>query len=103
MSHRYKRARENAGLSLGQAAKLLRVDTGTLEAIEANGANPAAIGLIANMADTYGVNVEWLTDEAPLHDYKTVDTMRGMDDVSFHDRDVIAEFAASLPRKDPAR
>ena len=103
MIYRYKRARENAGLSLGQAAKLLRVDVGTMKAVEESGVNPAAVNLIARMADTYGVNVAWLTGEAPLYDYKTVDAMRGMDEVSFHDRDVIAEFAASLPRKDPAR
>lgn len=52
----------------------------------------------AQLADIYGVNVEWLTGEAPQHDYEVLKGVRGADNLSAYDRDMVAEFAASMPR-----
>lgn len=95
--HRSRLARERAGLSIGQAAKLLGVDRGVIRQIEA-----APIvdreDRAKQMAELYGVNVPWLLGEAPQHDYAWVDKTPGGDKLSSNDRDTIAEFAASMPR-----
>lgn len=98
--HRAARARERAGLTVGQAAKLLDTTSAWLVDVEASDEAFGDVGadMIEVMCDVYGVRVEWLRGDVPLHDYTAVDGMRGAENLSFHDRDVIAEFAASMPR-----
>lgn len=95
--HRFKLARERAGLSLGQAAKLLGIERHALEQIEAR---PIADreDQAEQLAELYMVNVPWLTGAAPLRDYEAMKSARGYDKLTEHDRDTVAEFAASLPR-----
>lgn len=50
------------------------------------------------LAELYRVNIEWLTGAVPLRDYAHVEKMDGAHRLTFNDRDIIAEFAASLPR-----
>ncbi len=95
--HRADRARERAGLSVGQAAKLLNMLPSDLQAIEERS---TILPDHANrLAELYQVRVEWLTGEVELRDYTAVDGMRGAEGITPHDRDVVAEFAASMPRR----
>ena len=96
--HRCALARKHAGLSLGQAAKLLGVDRAVVEQIEATPIVDRE-DRAKQMADVYGVRIEWLLGEVEQYDYATVDTMKGAETLTDHDRDVIAEFAASMPRR----
>jgi transcriptional regulator with XRE-family HTH domain len=57
---RLKTAREAAGLSQGQAAKLLKMHRPTISEIEA-GRRRVAGEELAQFAKLYGVSVEWLT------------------------------------------
>lgn len=102
IKHRFALARSRAGLSLNQAAKLLWNDgtnTGkVLEAIEDGTGASLTREFVEKMAATYQVNIPWLLGETPLRDYTAMAGARGYENVSDHDRDVIAEFAASLPR-----
>ncbi len=94
--NRCRLARERAGLSVGQAAKLLGMERDELLQIE----DPATSNFPAEqLADVYGVNVEWLEGRIPQYDYLTVDRIRGSEILTGHDRDTIAEFAASMSRK----
>lgn len=100
VNHRYRRARERAGLTLGQAARLLGWTVVDLSAIEtaAQRVHPATE---TKLAELYGVNVEWLGGDKERCDYASLKDVRGYDELSFHDRDVLAEFAASLPPAKP--
>lgn len=105
--NRCRIARENAGLSVGQAVNLstdddiaLHVDRDTLVSIEQSDALFAASAIEQRIAHRYGVNVEWLRGDVDRHDYARVDAMKGADRLTSHDRDTIAEFAASMARTD---
>lgn len=96
MTHRLRLARERAGLSLGQAATLLKVDRAYLEHLE--GLPSVLAAPVDQLAELYGVNVPWLLGEVPQHDYEAMKDARGYDKLTQHDKDVVAEFAASMPR-----
>lgn len=91
MTHRLTRARDRAGLSLGQAAKLLDLTRGELEDMEAE---PTLLADdAARFAEVYGVNVEWLMGEGHCAEPCPVEmcaewTKAGM-----------CGLAASMPRK----
>lgn len=95
--HRCRRARERAGLSLGQAAKLLGVTVAELTAAEFTG--PYHSCSAERLADLYGVSVPWLLGECDQFDYAAVRSIPGSDTLWFSDRDEIAELLASLPRR----
>jgi hypothetical protein len=99
--NRTKLARERAGLSVNQACKLLIVERDDLVKIEEDDVAFADTGrdLIDLMHEVYGVNPQWMAGEVPQHDYAHVDKMVGADKLTFHDRDILAEFAASMQRK----
>ena len=63
IASRIRTARENAGLSQGQAAKLLGVARPTISECEAGRRKVTAVEL-TTMAKTYGVGVSWLAGEA---------------------------------------
>lgn len=58
-------------------------------------------GLTTRMADVYHVDPDWMLGAKPSHDYEAMKGARGYENLTRHDRDVIAEFAASLPKKPP--
>lgn len=95
--NRCRLARERAGLSIGQAAKLLGIDRAELQRIE----DPSRqmVERADDLAALYHVDVEWLTGHKPLRDYDAMRGVRGYDELSPHDRDAVAEFAASLPSR----
>ena len=57
---RFVEARTNAGLSRGQAAKLLDMHRQQLCAYETGGKVPATIATFQRFADLYGCSLEWL-------------------------------------------
>ena len=59
---RLRMAREAAGLSQGQAAKLMKMHRPTVSEIEA-GRRRLAADELARFADTYGVSAAWLIGE----------------------------------------
>jgi DNA-binding XRE family transcriptional regulator len=99
--NRCKLARERAGLSAGQAARVLGVDREVITLIEAadvDDIDEELVTFAGRCAEAYGVNLEWMLGEVPRYNHDAWKGVRGYDDLSFHDRDVIAEFAASMPR-----
>lgn len=98
MKNRCRRARERAGLSLGQAAVMLGVNVSSLAEIE-RADNCGTSELYDLMADTYGVNKPWLLGEVPQYDDEYVKSVPGWEQLTAHDFETVAEFAASLPRK----
>jgi transcriptional regulator with XRE-family HTH domain len=98
MRNRSKRAREQAGLSLAQAAKWLGMSQDGVARIEGSDEAYEAADRV-KLAAVYGVDVEWMDGSRAERDYASIDSMRGADNLSFHDRDILAEFAASLPRR----
>jgi hypothetical protein len=98
--NRSKLARERAGLSIDQAVKMLDVEREQLISIEESDAtffDYADQELRIQMADIYGTNLAWLAGDIPRYDYDAVKRVKGADTLSFHDRDVVAEFIAALP------
>lgn len=90
-----------AGLSIGQAAKFLKMDRDDL--IKSEKAESLDDDLVPKLCDVYAVRSEWIKGEVPRHDYAAIDRMvlcsRQPDEpLTFHDRDELAEFAASMPR-----
>lgn len=95
--NRCKLAREQAGLSIPLAARLLDIPRYCLEALE-RGALDVDEAIAVQMADRYGVNVPWLLGQTPERDYAPIDRIDGADRLTTHDRNVLAQFAASMPR-----
>lgn len=102
--NRCQYAREMAGLSLKQTAKILCGSTSedVIESIvSVEEANPddlrqdERLELVRRLADVYGVRVEWMLGEIVRRDYVRTKSIRGADDLNFHDRDVIAEIIAA--------
>lgn len=98
-TNRAKLARERAGLSLGQAVKLL--GAANLLLIEESDSAFADTTEVerTKMCIVYGVNLEWLTGERERYDYAAMAGVKGWDEISEDDRNTVAEFAASMPRK----
>lgn len=98
---RYKRGREQAGLSIVQAARLLGWDPRALafheECHDGLGLNEASL---ADMAKIYGCSVAWLRGDHVEPPAELVRMLRDSN-VSDHDRDVILEFAASIQGRPP--
>jgi transcriptional regulator with XRE-family HTH domain len=61
---RLRAAREQAGLSQGQAAKLMQMQRPTISEIEA-GRRKVAAEELSIFAQHYGVSISWLANEAP--------------------------------------
>ena len=62
LGERLRQAREAAGLSQGQVAKLLKMHRPTITEMESEGRKVTA-GELARFAELYKVSLEWLTGE----------------------------------------
>ena len=62
LAMRLRAAREQAGLSQGQVAKILNYNRPTISEIEA-GRRKVAAEELPHFAETYGVTIAWLTNE----------------------------------------
>lgn len=100
MMNRVRKARIQAGLSEGQAKRLLGVDGPTLARMEDMA---APVENAERLADLYGCGVAWLRGEGPDRDYATIDAMKGSENLCASDRDTLAEFAASLHGANPPK
>lgn len=96
MKNRAKHARKRAGLNRAQVCVVLCINETMLYDIETNDATCRTYA--RTLADTYGVNIDWLMGHTPQHDYAALKKITGHEELSFHDQDVIAEFLAALPR-----
>jgi hypothetical protein len=96
--NRSRRARENAGLSVGQAARLLGVAVGQVKSAEKSDGAFEALGP-TRLADLYGVSIDWLHGRSDLRDYAAVKQLDGEDKLLFADRDQLAELLASRPKR----
>lgn len=96
--NRMKKARERAGLSIGQAARLIGVASQVIMDAENSDVSEVSSGLTARMAEVYMVDPDWMLGVTPQYDRDAMKDAKGYDQLSTHDRDVIDEFAASLPK-----
>lgn len=96
--NRSRRARESAGLSVGQAARLLGAPVDQVSSVEESDEAFEAFGP-TRLADLYGVNLDWLHGRSDLRDYDAVRRLDGEDKLLFADRDQLAELLASRPRR----
>jgi transcriptional regulator with XRE-family HTH domain len=96
--NRCGRARQNAGLTINQAVKLLGMGRDWLIAIEAGPADAVGEHDATRLAELYRVRIEWMLGRVPLREPAMVACIKGAAKLSEHDREIIEEFAASLPR-----
>ncbi len=96
--NRSQRAREQVGLTLAQASRLLGIPAMDLICVEESDSSYFDTDR-GKMAEVYGVGIAWMDGEGDDKDYATIDAMRGADKLSSHDRDTLASFAASIPRR----
>jgi transcriptional regulator with XRE-family HTH domain len=98
LAARLKEARERAGLTQSQVARLLKMHRPTITEIEAGNRTVAAEEL-PTFADLYGVSTEWLLDRVDESEEMTVElAARGLDKLSPADRARLVEILRSLPR-----
>lgn len=95
--NRYARAREQAGLSIGQAARILGSTVGAVKLVERTQAPYLAL-TNDRLADVYGCSVEWLTGQVPYLDVAAIDRIPGGRDLPYRDREALAELLGSLRR-----
>lgn len=96
---RLRAAREHAGLSQGQVAKLLNMHRPTISEIEAGRRKLTADELV-RFADLYGVSLDWLTGKASekvdLTDSRLALVARDLDKLKQQDLERVLNFIASL-------
>lgn len=100
--NRCRIARERAGLSPGQAAKLLGVDPAVIEQFEAADVDDIweeGVTFAGRMAELYRVGLEWMLGQVERYDYAAVEAMPGADKLTSQDRLELAETVASMPRR----
>lgn len=96
---RLRIARERAGLSQGQTAKLMNMHRPTVTEIEA-GRRRVAADELARFAELYGVSLSWLTgtkeDEADLSDPRLAVVARELQKLKSDDIDRVMRFIAAV-------
>lgn len=99
MVERLRTAREQAGLSQGQVAKILDMHRPTITEIEAGRRRVSADELV-RFADLYRVSLDWLTGKLPqcaeLSDTRIAMVARDLDKLSAADLDRVLSFIASV-------
>lgn len=96
---RLRTAREAAGLSQSQVAKLLEMHRPTITELEAGRRRIVAEELV-RLADLYGVSLDWLTGKLPekatLADERVAFAARDLKKLSSSDLDRVLSFIASV-------
>jgi len=90
-----------AGLSIGQAARLIGVERPVIEEAEKADVGDLASGLTTRMAEVYHVDPDWMLGVKDQYDRESMKGARGYDALSKHDKDIVDEFAASMSKKPP--
>jgi transcriptional regulator with XRE-family HTH domain len=97
VARRLRIAREQAGLSQGQVAKLLKMHRPTISEIEA-GRRKVSAQELTTFAETYGVSVAWLTatkDDDEI-DARVMLAARELSALKSDDLDRVMRFLATL-------
>jgi transcriptional regulator with XRE-family HTH domain len=93
---RLKAAREQAGLSQGQAARLLDMHRPTISEIEA-GRRRVTAEELARFADIFGVSISWLaTDQPDVPDPKVELAARELAKLKDDDLDTVLRLLRTL-------
>lgn len=95
---RLRIARERAGLSQGQVARLLEWHRPTLSEIEA-GRRRVEASELSRLAELYGVNVEWLLGKSNASDEPLKVAAREIERLKPEELDVLLDLIASIRRK----
>lgn len=99
IAERLRDAREQAGLSQGQAAKLLGMHRPTISEIEA-GRRRLAADELTGFAELYGVSVAWLAgtrgDTPDLSDPRLAVVARELKRLKSADLDRVMQFIAAV-------
>lgn len=93
---RLRLARERAGLSQGQAARLLAMHRPTISEIEAGNRRVLAEEL-EKFADLYDVGELWILGKVDEEDLVLKMAARGIDRLTDDDREKLISLLASLP------
>lgn len=98
---RLKTAREQAGLTQGQVAKLLGLHRPSVSEMEA-GRRGVTADELATLADTYGVSVNWLLDgeAGDVNRVRYEMAARELSSMKAEDLDQLMQLLASLKRKE---
>lgn len=97
---RLKAAREQAGLTQGQVAKILGLHRPSVSEMEA-GRRSVSAEELASLAETYGVGVDWLLEGEPSDPARLRYELaaRKLSTMRAEDIDQLLELLASLKRK----
>ncbi len=99
IAERVRIARDRAGLSQGQAAKLMGMHRPTISEIEA-GRRRVAADELGRFADLFGVSVAWLAgtkdDEPDLSDPRLAIVARELQKLKPDDIERVMQFIASV-------
>lgn len=102
--NRYRSARETAGLSMGQASRLLSVPLGVMSVVhlsdvELGRAEPAT-AMLAAMGEIYGCSVAWLRGETAQLSAENEALLRDVERTG--DRATVREFMEMISTRDTA-
>ena len=98
IGQRLRQAREAAGLSQGQVARILRMHRPTITEIE-NETRKVTAGELKQFSHLYKVSVEWLIGE-PLHENQKLKlAARKLSALKDKDLDAVLRIIDSLPRQ----
>ncbi len=101
VAKRLKAAREQAGLSQGQVARMLNIHKPTISEIEAGRRNVTSEETV-KFADIYDVNASWLIDkEAEEQDPKVLMEARQLSKLREEDLNSVIKLLNSLKDKSP--
>ncbi len=101
IASRLKAAREQAGLTQGQVARLLGLHRPSVSEMEA-GRRSVSAEELATLADTYGVSVAWLLDgdAGDMSRVRYEMAARKLSTMRQEDLDQLMQLLASLKRKE---
>jgi transcriptional regulator with XRE-family HTH domain len=97
LSTRLRQAREAAGLSQGQAARLLEIHRPTLSNIEA-GERKVSAGELKQFAELYKVSTEWLLGETVKSDSRIKLAARKLSGLQDKDLETVMQIVDSFRR-----
>lgn len=98
IGERLRQAREAAGLSQGQVAKILKMHRPTVTEIE-NERRKVTAGELRQFAHLYKVSVEWLVGEPMDQSQKLKMAARKLSALKDKDLDAVLRIIESLPRQ----
>jgi transcriptional regulator with XRE-family HTH domain len=103
IASRLRAAREQAGLSQGQVAKMLKIQRPTISEIEAGRRKVSAEELL-RFAEVYGVSVSWVArDESEVSDPSVELAARELAKLKKEDLDTVLQLLRTLRKSEVRR